>query len=213
MTETENGIGPTMDVFIDLLPNQPRNAQGRETLRRILRDRFEQRLEESIDRLWNLPPIMVQQPANEYVALLCEARDLFITGHFYSCAAMCGIVGERLVKDVVRASILVERHGRAVRPAEAAFNQLERVESSNLCRFLEKAQLLNSGAAKAADRLCQLRNRYVHARGEDAQSDAAEAIKLLHSVVEDTVSVFKDFEIENGALILKKQSRQAEGAG
>lgn len=192
-----------MEVFIDFLPNQPRDDRGRENLRRILLDRFEQRLSASIERVWDLPAIVLQQPANEYVPLLHEARELFVSGHFYSCVAMCGIVGERLIKDVVRTSVLVQHDGRVRHPAPVAFDQLERVEISSLCRFLKEAELLDGKAAKAADGLCQLRNRYAHARGKNPKRDAAKAIELLHILVEDTVSVFKDFRIENGALVMK----------
>lgn len=202
----------TMDVFIDFLPNQPRNDENRETFREILRQRLEQRLEASVDRLWDLPVVVLKQPEHEYVALLCEARDLFISGYFYSCVAMCGIVGERLVKDAVRASVLVKHEGREVRPADVAFEQLERVDSSSLCNFLEKAQLLSGAAARAAAGLRELRNKYAHARGRDAQGDAVTAIKQLHVLVEDTVSVFKDFEIKNGALVLKNRRQKTEGA-
>ena len=197
----------TIDVFIDFLPNQ-----SRETLGKILRERFAQRLDASVDRLLDLPRLMLQQPANEYATLLCEARDLFISGHFYSCVAMCGIVGERLVKDIVRASVLIrDDAGRVGRPAETAFNQLEHIDSSSLCRFLKEAQLLNDEAAKAANELCQLRNRYAHARGKDAQGDAVKAIRLLHMVVEDTVSVLKDFVIRNGTLVMKDMSPKTQG--
>ena len=204
--------GPlTREVFIDFRPNQPKNERSRETQRQALREQFERRLEASVDRLWDLPPVMLQQPANEYLRLLCEARELFIAGYFYACVAMCGIVGERLVKDTIRASVLVRRDGLAVRPTQVAFDQLERVESSSLCRFLKEAQLLNDDAVKATNKLGQLRNSYAHARGKNARGDAAEAIRLLHTLVEDTVSVFRDFGIKDGALILKDKPSKTKG--
>jgi hypothetical protein len=192
-----------IDVFLDLLPNQPKNEQGRESFRQMLRERFEQRLPDAVERIWELPPIVLRQPNSDYVALLLEARELFVSGSFYSCVAMCGIVGERLVKDVLRASVLVEHTGEAKRPTEAAFDQLERVETSGLARFLKEAELLTEDAARAADKLAQLRNGYAHARGKDPSKDAIEAIRLLHILVEATVSVFKDFEIRDGALVPK----------
>jgi hypothetical protein len=70
-------------------------------------------------------------------------------------------------------------------------------------RFLKEAGVLQPEAAKAADKLGQLRNRYAHARGVDAKADALEAVRLLHAIVDDTVSVFKDFEIQDGALVPK----------
>ena len=91
-----------MDVFLDLLPNQPKTDQTRESFRQILRQRFEGRLTDAVERVWELPP-MILKPHGEYLALLLEAREIYLAGHFYSCVAMCGIVGERLVKDMFRA--------------------------------------------------------------------------------------------------------------
>ena len=146
---------------------------------------------------------VLMPPSGEHVSLLIEARELFLWGHFYSCVAMCGVVGERLAKDVMRASVLVEREGHAHRPKEAAFDQLERVEVSGIVRFLKDAELLSDEAAKACGELGILRNRYAHARGKDPEKDAIEAIRQLHTLVEGTVSLFKDFEIRNGALVRK----------
>lgn len=124
-----------------------------------------------------------------YAVLLLEARQLYVDGHFYGCVAMCGIVGERLVKDLLRASVLVESAGNTHRPDDDAFNQLERVETSGITRFLNKAGLLSDASAKAAKALGELRNDYAHARGKDAPADARKAILLLDELVGGTVSV------------------------
>jgi hypothetical protein len=192
-----------MNVFIDLLPNQPKNDQTREDFRQMLRYRFEERLPQAVERIWELPPVILKEPLGDYLALLREAREIFLAGHFYSCVAMCGIVAERLVKDVFRAAVLVERAGKAARPSDAAFDQFEHVEVSGIVRFLKEAELLSPEAAKAAESLSKLRNQYAHARGKKPDADALEAIKLLHSLVEGTVSAFKDFEIKDGAFVRK----------
>lgn len=98
-----------MPVYVDLLPNQPKNAEVRELFGRQLTEAFEKRLPAAVERIWELPPLMVKEPLGEYVSLLREARDLFVDGRFYACVAMCGIVGERLVKDALRASVLVKK--------------------------------------------------------------------------------------------------------
>ena len=192
-----------MKVFLDLTPNQPKNAKTLEQFAKMLRARSESRVSNAVERIWELPPIVLQEPDGEHMSLLVEARELFLWGHFYSCVAMCGIVGERLVKDVMRASVLVEREGHAHRPKDAAFDQLERVEVSGIVRFLKDAELLSDKAAEASGKLDGLRNKYAHARGKDPEKDALEAIKQLHTLVEGTVSVFKDFEIRNGAFVRK----------
>jgi hypothetical protein len=191
------------EVFLDLLPNQPKNNQNRESFRELLRQKFEQRLPDAVERIWELPPIILTKRNEEYLSLLLEARQLHIEGYFYSCVAMCGIVGERLVKDVFRASVLVQKNGHPQSPPEVAFDQFERVDVNGMVRFLKESDLLSVEAAKAASDLGELRNQYAHARGKKPDGDALEAIKLLHVLVKGTVSVFKDFEIRDGALVRK----------
>jgi len=122
-------------------------------------------------------------------------------GYFYSCVAMCGIVGEKLVKDLMRGSILVSSEGGVSRPTEEAFDQLERIDASAIVRFLNKAQLLCDDAKKAAVDLAALRNQYAHARGKNPQADALESIKKLHTLLDGTVSVLKDYEIIEGKFV------------
>jgi len=199
-----------MNEFLDLLPNQPRDDQTRERFRQLLRQQFEERLPEAVERIWELPPIILKEPFGDYMDLLLEVRTLFLMGHFYSCVTMCGIVGERLVKDVLRGSVLVQKEGRPQPPPEVALDRLERVEVNGIVRFLEKAELLDAKAAKAAADLIELRNKYAHARGKKPQGDALEAINFLHVLVEGTVSVFKDFEIKEGALVRKASAPKSK---
>ena len=180
-----------MEVYIDFLPNQPKDEQGKKMLRQMLSTRFEQKLTSAVERIFDLPPLMLK-PECDYLRLLVEARELYVEGRFYSCVATCGIVGERLVKDIFRASVLIQQSGISHTPSEGALDQLERVEISGIIHFLREAKLLADDAAKAADKLSQLRNKYAHARGKEPDLDALRAIKLLHQVVEETVSLFKN---------------------
>jgi hypothetical protein len=159
------------------------------------------KLADSVERLWDLPPVILQRPNDEYVSLLVEARELFTMGYFYSCVAMCGIVGEKLVKDQLRESTLVSIDGAATRPSEEAFDQLERVDVSAIVRFLNKAKLLTDEAKRAAEDLVVLRNQYAHARGKNPQRDALEAIRRLHVLLEGTVSILKDYQIVDGKFV------------
>ena len=189
-------------VFIDFLANQPETEESRENFRGILRQRLEGRLEDCITRMWALPQLAVK-PEGDYLTLLLEATDLYVDGRFYACVAMCGIVGERLVKDLLRGSILIKKEGATTVPSEKTFDQFERVEVSAIVSFLKEAVVLSDDAARAAKSLGELRNAYSHARGKDSQSDALKAIQLLHTLVEGTVSIFKDFEIKDGILVPK----------
>jgi len=191
-------------IFLDLLPNQPQNEETRQSFQQMLRLRLESKLPQAAERIWDLPPAMVKAQG-EYLSLLIEARDLYILGHFYSCVAMCGIVGERLVKDALRTTVFVQRSGSLEKPSDVAFDQLERVEVNGLIRFLGRVGLISNGAVKAVNDLLELRNQYAHARGKNPQPDALQAIKLLDSLVAETVSVFNEFEIKDGSLVPRSQ--------
>src|SRR5208282_4379979 len=53
-----------MTVYIDFLPNQPKNDQSREEIAALLKGRFEQRLPAAVDRNWDLPAIMLSKPSD-----------------------------------------------------------------------------------------------------------------------------------------------------
>jgi len=197
----------TMQVYLDLLSNQPKTEQAKEQKAQMMREHFEARLPAAVERVWQLPPIILHNPEGEYVQLLLESRELFLAGFFYSCVAMCGIVGERLIKDMFRGAVLIFKEGQPLfRPKPEAFDQLERVEVSGIIKFLKEAGLLDDGAKKAAEELVTLRNKYAHARGKEPETDAIEAIKWLHGLVEGTVSVFKSFDIKDGVFVRKPET-------
>jgi len=179
-------------LYIDY-HSESRNDQVREEIRQYLRHRFEEKLPEAVERIWDLPNLVLKKPSEIYTELLIEAFDLYLDGYFYSCVAMCGIVGERIIKDELRAAVLIKKGNQVRSPDSTSFDQFEHLDVSSIARFLNKAELLSDRAFKAADSLGQLRNSYVHARGKDPKEDAISAIKMLHMLIEDTVSIFKDF--------------------
>lgn len=198
-------------VYIDFTSNQPDSDKTRTNFRDMLTQQFEKRVDESVERMATLPPLAIE-PEGEYLALLLEARELFVDGRFYSCVAMCGIVGERLIKDLLRISVLINDSGSAKVPSDQAFDQLERVEVYALVNFLKSASVLSEDAAQAAAKLSELRNTYAHSRGKAPKSDALKAITHLHAIVEGTVSVFKQFEIKDGVLVPKEARMPAARA-
>jgi hypothetical protein len=68
---------------------------------------------------------------------------------------------------MLRASVLIEMYGQNQHPSDAAFDQLEWVEVRGIIKFLNEAGLLSKEAAKAAEDLGDLRNKYTHARGKN----------------------------------------------
>jgi hypothetical protein len=202
-----NGKRQAYNAFIDLRPNWPRTKTNRQVFRRQLREELAGRLEESVDRIWRLPPFGVEY-SDVHVELLVEARELFVQGHFYPCVAMCGIAAERLIKDLLRGSLLLDSVDGPRKPTDGTFDQLERVELFGIVMFLREAELLPPGASKAALDLLRLRNKYAHARGKQPEIDAGKAVAYLQTVVEATISIFRFWETTDGV----SWARKAEGA-
>jgi hypothetical protein len=156
---------------------------------------------DNVARYWQLPSLAVRKGNYEYLELLTEARELYRLGHFYSCVAMSGIVAERLVKDLLRQTIMISKdEGDPVKPTDKAFDQLERVDMGSLVRFCKETALFDHPTSDAVTALYELRNRYAHGRGRDAPRDSLRAIGLVHLLVEATVSIKADFEFIDGKL-------------
>jgi len=79
--------------------------------------------------------------------LLLEARTLLLMGHFYSCVAMCDVVGARLVKEFCGSLPGLERGWRAA-TAGRCTGSSGASRGEWYARFLEKAELLDAKAAK-----------------------------------------------------------------
>lgn len=199
------GPGPISPeaAYMDNRPKSPHTDEQRKKFRVDLTQRFEKDLPATIERIWELPCLNITSISKPYSDLLIEARELFVNGYFYSCVAMCGIVGERLIKDVMRNSVLIEKDRKNQRPSDDAFDQLERVEVFGIVNFLNEAGLLSKNAVTAARKLGELRNAYAHSRAGGSEKDAIEAIKYLHIIVEDTVSIFKGFDLQHGVMMFK----------
>ncbi len=176
-------------IYLDL---QPSGGLDPSELRAGFRKEFETQLDGMIARASALPKIAIPfETRTEQVAtnLLLEARALYLHGFYYSCIAMCGIVSERIVKDIFRSNTFVAENGKAVLPSSEAFDQLERVDLTSIVKFCFKTNLINKTVSKSAEDLLQLRNKYAHARGQDAEADAKKAFGFLNLIVDETISV------------------------
>jgi len=74
-------------LYIDY-HSESRNDQVREEIRQYLHHRFEEKLPEAVERIWDLPNLVLKKPSEIYTELLIEAFDLYLDGYFYSCVAM-----------------------------------------------------------------------------------------------------------------------------
>jgi hypothetical protein len=197
--------------FADPGSEQPQTLEAKAEAEAELLSQFKLKVSDIVGRSWQLPSLAVQKGNYEYLQLLTEARELYRSGHFYSCVAMSGIVAERLVKDLLRQTIMVSKDdGDPVKPTDTAFDQLERVDMSSLVRFCKETGLVDPPTSAAVAALYELRNKYAHGRGKDASKDSLKAIVLVHQLVEATVSIKPDFEFIDGRLHHRKIDTGAE---
>lgn len=204
MSDEEN---KTPQMFVDFLPNHATHPKLQDSVRDMHRRNLERDLENIISRQGQLPQLMVFI-VGDYVNLLTEARNLFCYGYFYACVAMCGIVTERVMKDILRNHVCTLSQNVVYRPSDKAFDQLEYVDMRSITNFLAEAGLIDSGVKTAATKLGELRNKYAHARGQDPQEDALKAIQFLHKIIDGTFSVLKDHTIKDGKIVPKKEAEE-----
>lgn len=180
-------------VYVDFLPNAIK-AGNHQLVAETLRQQFDSELPQLIERTGKLPVIAITREDDwpqAYVSLLVESRRLFVRGMFYSCVAMCGIVSERILKDLLRKAICIRKDRSVVTPTGPAFDQLERIDLNNILEFLGKTELIPEPVKKDCKKLLELRNAYAHAhaKAEGTEEDALKAIELLNSLLNSTVSV------------------------
>lgn len=190
-----------ISLFVDFLPNHATNPMLAESLKDSYRKRLESDLDNIIVRQGQLTALMVEP--GEYVQLLVESRTLFCFGYFYACVAMCGIVAERIIKNIMRNNVYTVDGNAAYKPSDKAFDQLERVDIRSITNFLAEAKLISADAKAAAINLGDLRNQYAHARGQNPEKDALKAITSLQKIVDETVSILKTHTISEGKLMPK----------
>ncbi|MBA7494723.1 hypothetical protein ES702_05300 [subsurface metagenome] len=193
-------------VFLDATPNLLKHPVGKIMLRKTLAQSMHENIDSNIDKIVDryafLPALTVHY--GEYCKLLSQARDLFVWGYFYSCVTMCGIVAERIVKDIFSRNLLVVAGAKITTPNQKAKKDLESFGAKEVCEFLIDSGVLNENLWSPLKSLGELRNKYAHAGGKKPEEDARKSIKHLHSIVDGTVSVFREFAVRHGKLVRKK---------
>lgn len=194
----------TIQVHMDTVPNLLKMPGQEDSVKDMLRQRTEQKLDDMLSRYKQLPAIFVH--LGKHSELLYEARDLYIEGKYYSCVAMCGITAERIAKELLRISLLLRKKDKWTFPSDEQAALIDRIEINDIRELLIKSEVIEEKLRKPFQKLSELRNKYAHATGKNPQVDAKLAIDYLHEIVEGTVSVFKHYEIKEGKLVLKKQN-------
>ena len=117
---------------------------------------------------------------------------------------MCGIVAERIVKDIFSRNLLVISGAKVTPPNQKATKDLESFGAKEICEFLIDSGVVDEDLRSPLKALGELRNKYAHAGGKKPEEDAREAVSHLHSIIDGTVSVFRNFTVREGKLVRKK---------
>lgn len=200
----ENKNEHTIEIQMDTVPNILKLDGQEEYVKSLLKQELEHKLNEMIDRYKRLPAVMVQH--GESSKLLYEARKLYVEGYYFSCIAMCGITVERIAKGLLLKSVLFRKGNKLSLPSKDLIKELNRIEINTVRELLIKSGVIDKKLRNPFIKLAELRNKYVHSGGENLENDAKNAIDYLHVIIEGTVSVFKNFKIEDGKLVLKSKS-------
>ena len=202
MSNKEKEITVYIDTIPNLLNHPTIGKQQQKEVGQLIHDQFESKLDDIVTRYASLPVLLIHH--GEYCNLLMEARELFINGYFYSCVAMCGTTAERILKDVFAKSLLVASNGQPKPLNDEVIKDISFFSAKNICEFLVDAGVLDRKLRTSFKSLGELRNKYAHAGGKKPEEDARKAIGRLHSILEGTVSIFKDFNIKAGKLVSKQ---------
>ncbi len=140
-----------------------------------------------------LPPLMAVHD-EQVMALLVEARETYVDGRYFSAVAAAATAADRILL------YLVDRYGVS-RGARAS------VRSATLGQKLEQMRslhLISGDQEENLRKLNDLRNRYLHPKrpssGRAAARDARRALLRLHKLVDETLSVLRDYTIVSGRL-------------
>ena len=134
-----------------------------------------------IQRLSLLPPLLIETGA--YCALLKEARDVFVDGHFYACVAMCGISFERFQRDKA-----------------APFGATDRHKAWEIREILKKRKVLPPDSLTLCKKMADLRNSYAHGHGKTPEKDALTALGWMHSFIDNETTLMRNYEVVDGVL-------------
>ena len=140
------------------------------------------------ERLSKLPPLLIE--SGPYCALLREARDVFVDGHFYACVAMCGISFERFQRDKAKPYGATRKH------------KIWQVRS-----MLQKNSVLSPGTLILCKNMADLRNDYAHGNGLKHKEDALKALQWMHSFIDNETNLMRDYVIVDGILSRKRTAK------
>lgn len=188
-----------LPVAIDLIQNSyaglpAHKRQWTLELKRIRLEAARKSVTNKVRRHLRLPAYMVHED-DEVLPLLLEARETYVDGHFFSCVAASATAADRICIGLLNRYGVTTDQKRKI--LQYTFG--EKLEPMKALKLISDKQL------QSLQSLNKLRKKHLHpgrpVADRAANRDALKALTLLHEFLEGTLSVFRDYVIENGKLM------------
>ncbi len=191
-----------LKVYIDLLKNSYIGTPAQKRaftlqLKRLQIDEIKRTAVDKVKRHLRLPTLIIHDD-DEIRPLLLEARNTYIDGHFFSCIASTATVADRICNNLIERYEIDKSIREQIIQEETLGQKIPRLQSFGL---------ITSEQAAVLESINRIRNKHIHPKSPitelSMKRDALRAISLLHEFLENTVSVFRDYTIEDGRLVPK----------
>lgn len=159
--------------------------------KRFLVTRVEDDATNRVRRQLRLPAYMVH-PDDRILPLLVETRETYVDGHYFSSVAAAATTADSVCLW------LLDRYGidNATRRQVTDFTLGQKIEKIRALGLIDDTQ------AALLRKLNSLRKKHLHPgvaiSVQQRKKDALAALKLLHEFLEGTVSLTRDYVIEEG---------------
>lgn len=144
------------------------------------------------------------------VRLYHQAKELYCLGYFESAIILSRATAEYLAYEVFVERIDIEGD-REIIELLAESLDFRKIVNDFLCSSKRKNKLIDEQSQKLFNDIYTLGNRWIHPKQAeqtkiDVRNEAKNAVETLRQLIDSLRNVFTDYQIKNGALILKKDS-------
>ena len=191
-----------LNAYIDLSKNNYTGTPAQKRaftlqLKRLKIDEIKRTAVDKVKRYLRLPALIIHDE-DEILPLLLEARNTYMDGHFFSCIASTATVADRICNNLMERYEIDKSTRTQIIQEETLGQKIPRLQSFGL---------ITSEQAAVLESINRIRNKHIHPKSPitelSMKRDALKAISLLHEFLENTVSVFRDYTIEDGQLVPK----------
>ena len=193
----------TFNVFLDVIRNSydgfPPAHKRRETIQQaeLEIERVKKDAVGRVKRHLKLPTLICHME-DEFLPLLLETRQTYIDGYYFSCIASGVTTADRICNR------LVQRYGIPAEKRESIFRE---TFGQKIPR-LRSLGVINDQTADLLERMNRIRTKHLHPKDRlqpiTITRDALRVIRLLHEVLEETFSVYRDYMIGDGGQLVPR---------